>query len=387
LAAHIDVYRPCFERQFRICISGAKILRAAWEKILDRNRLTLCRTSGIYKNKTGTYQSENTVMNARVMARETVADLRRIIARIEGRLPATLQAVPTPSTAAVPGEVLEDDDGKVYGLVLRRAGHVALPGRGVSEKTVPDRIRTGAEAFDEACGGGLPLGALGEIHVIETRNAGAAAGFALGLARCAAGGGTVIWIGMRDAFDEAGFPHAPGIAETFGIAPHDLYLCTVPRAADALWVAEEAAGLKHGGCVIAEMRGEPKALGLTATRRLHRRAVLGARPVFLLRQVSCPSPTAAPWRIIAAPAPSAERALAGGTLPGSLGAPRFYVALDKAPGARGGQFTVEWNRDDQCFRQVSPAHNGAVLPASFDRPDKEAAPRQVVAFETRRRAG
>ncbi len=331
-------------------------------------------------------------MNARVMARETVADLRRIIARIEGRLPATLQAVPVPSPAPVPGGMLEDDGGKVQGLVLRRAGIVSPPGRGVSEKNVPakitqDRIRTGAESFDEACGGGLPLGALGEIHVAGTRDAGAAAGFALGLARCAAGGGPVIWIGVRDAFDEAGFPHAPGIAEAFGIAPHDLYLCAAPRAADALWIAEEAAGLKHAGCVIAEMRGEPKALGLTATRRLHRRAVLAGRPVFLLRHASAPSPTAAPWRVIAAPAPAAERALAGGTLPGSLGAPRFCLALDKAPGARGGQFTVEWNPDDQCFRQISKAHNGAVLPASCNRPDKEDAPRQVVAFETRRRAG
>jgi protein ImuA len=328
-------------------------------------------------------------MNARVMARETVADLRRIIARIEGTLPTTLQAVPVPAPApaAAPDGSREDGSGKIQDLVLRRSGHVALPGRGASAKIMPGRIRTGAENFDEACGGGLPLGALGEIHTAETRNAAAGAGLALGLARRAARNGPVIWIGVRDAFSEAGFPHAPGIAEAFGIAAHDLYLCAVPRAADALWVAEEAAGLKHAGCVIAEIRGEPKVLGLTATRRLHRRAVIAGCPVFLLRHACDPSPTAAPWRAITEPAPSAERTLAGGTLPGSLGAPRFFITLDKVPSARGGQFTLEWNRDDQCFRQISKAHNGAVLPASFDRPDKEAAPRQVVAFQTRRRAG
>ena len=81
-----------------------------------------------------------------------------------------------------------------------------------------------------------------------------------------------------------------------------------PRLADALWVAEEAAGNKALAAVVLELRGNPARLDLTATRRLHRRAEQAGRPVFLLRQAAFAEPTAAPVRLLVAPAPAGLRA-------------------------------------------------------------------------------
>ena len=165
------------------------------------------------------------------VARGTVFALRREIARIEGRLAERLEA-----------ERPLDASAKAS-LVLRRNGMVSL-----------ELLETGAAAFDAALGGGIPLAALTEIHTLQTRNAGIAAGFALALVSILSKEKTlpVLWIGTSEIFREAGLPYWPGLMNDFGISADQFLVTQAQQLVDALWVAEEAARLGALGCVIVE---------------------------------------------------------------------------------------------------------------------------------------
>jgi protein ImuA len=271
-------------------------------------------------------------MTRGVVARETVFALRREIARIEGVLPERFEASVT------------DDACPANHIVIRRNGE---PGGGP--------LATGAIGLDRALGGGLPRSGLVEIHGAETRDAGAAAGFALSwislLRKESIGSaGPLLWIGTGETLRETGFPHAQGLGSLFGIASQALFFCAPRKIADALWVAEEAAGAAGFCAIILEIRGMmPSAL--TATRRLHMRAREAGRPVFLLRHAGQAEPTAAPLRMIVSPAPSALRRTLAGPLEGSIDRPAFTIAIDKSRAARSGRFTLEWNLDDHAFNE------------------------------------
>lgn len=311
-------------------------------------------------------------MATSAVAREAVFALRREIARIEGTLPERL-GPPACDT-------VEAGDGAEAGVVLRRGG-VAERASGL--------LRTGAEGLDAALGGGLPRAALTEIHGRETRDAGAAAGFALALAALAlketAVKAPLLWVSAGETFSEAGGPYAPGILHRFGIAPEALMVAESGRLEDALWVAEEAAALSALSAVLLEVRGPSRRLDLTATRRLHRRAQAASRPLYLLRHAGLPEPTAAPVRLVVSPAPAGERRTLSGALAGSIGPPAFTVAVSRSRIGIPATFTLEWNRDECAFdeRRSFPGaaqDHGAVVSALGDRahPAREAG--AVLAF-------
>lgn len=296
------------------------------------------------------------------VARETVFALRRQIAKIEGTLPERLE------TAA--------------GMV-RRGGAARNDGR----------LLTGVDRLDAALGGGLPRAALTEIHGAGTRDAGAVSGFMLGLAGLlltplrgtAETAAPVLWIGTAEIFGETGFPYAGGLQAMFGIEPETLLFCEAKKLADALWVAEEAARLKELAAVVIEVRGNPRQLDLTATRRLQARARDCGRPLFLLRQAATPEPTAAPVRLVVEPAASALRETIGGPLAGSIGRPAFTVAISKGSVARSESFTLEWNPDERTFKERWREERRAkdtlpVVPLPRHGADIAAAPGEVVAF-------
>ncbi len=307
-------------------------------------------------------------MATSAVAQEILFSLRRKIARIEGTLPERL--VP-PAGVQPAGET----------MVLRRHGVTVHQ----------DLLRTGAEGLDKALGGGLPKAALTEIHGAQTRDAGAVAGFSLGLAGLLLRNDAqpkfpVLWIGTHEIFREAGFPYAPGLHARFGIAPEDLIIAQAPKLTDAMWIAEEAASLKALSAVILEIRGNPQKLDLVATRRLHHRAQDAGRPVFLLRQAAQAEPTAAPLRLVVSPAPAAPRRTIAGPLPDSIGPPGFTVRIDKSRNALPGQFTLEWNADERSFEERRPdglgsENHGAVVSASFHGTDIAPAPGAVLAFK------
>jgi protein ImuA len=242
----------------------------------------------------------------------------------------------------------------------------------------------------------LPKAALSEIHGLETRDAGAVAGFALSLASLILKekpGLPILWIGTAEIFHEAGFPYARGLGGLFGIAPEQLLFSEAPKLIDALWIAEEAARMTAFAAVILEIRGSPQRLDLTATRRLHARAQNAGRPVLLLRLAGEADPTAAPVRLIVSAAPAAERETVAGPLAGSIGRPAFTVAIGKSRTALPGQFTLEWNPDERVFderwgeerrseerRADRPKNPVAVVSLPRGRKDPAAASGAVVAF-------
>ncbi|MES0095025.1 hypothetical protein [Mesorhizobium sp. M0030] len=316
-------------------------------------------------------------MATSAVARETVFALRRQIAKIEGTLPERLAAPAGEGLRAGPGlDAAPEPDADV--TIIRRGLAVASPDA---------FLATGVERLDAALSGGLPKAALSEIHGLETRNAGAVAGFVLSLVSLILRGQPlpVLWIGTSEIFREAGFPYARGLQGMFGIAPEQLLFSEAPKLTDALWVAEEAAKMTALAAIILEIRGSPQRLDLTATRRLHARAQNAGRPVFLLRQAGEAEPTAAPVRLIVSAAPAASRRTIAGSLAGSIGRPAFTVSIGKSRTALPGQFTLEWNPDEHAFEERKPrekrAENSvAVVPASGGRTDPAPAPGTVVAF-------
>ncbi len=283
-------------------------------------------------------------------ARETLFALRRQIARMEG-LPAERL------------EMASAEDAPGAGVVMREGG-VALR-HGVHAGGV---LATGADAFDTALGGGLPRAALTEIHGAEMRDAGAVAGFALGLAVLALSSGLpLLWIAASDTHREAGAPHAPGLSCRFGIPAERLLFCETARLEDALWVADEAARLSSVGLVLFELRGFARRFDLTATRRLHFRARDAGRPVLLLRHSAPAEATAAPVRLLVSPAAAGLRSTVSGPLVGSIGPPGFSVTLDKSRTGASGRFELEWNAHDRTFRHRRPENPGALVPLPSDR--------------------
>jgi protein ImuA len=290
-------------------------------------------------------------MASSAVARGTIASLRHQIAKIEGRL----------------AERLDEED-----VDLVRHGGVPSDGP----------LLTGAERFDAALGGGLPGTGLTEIHAAATRDAGAAAGFALALARLVleAQPAPLLWIGTSEVFREAGYPYPPGMRFFYGIDPSRLLVAQADKLADALWIAEQAAALDGFSAVLLEMRGMSARLDLTATRRLHRRARDAGHPLFLIRQAAVPEPTAAPFRLIVESAPAALRHVLGKPLARSIGPPAFLVEISKNRTAPPTQFILEWNPHARALQERTAENPVSVVPASEHRASAAAAAGTLLAF-------
>ncbi|MDI6028256.1 hypothetical protein QBK99_18865 [Corticibacterium sp. UT-5YL-CI-8] len=302
-------------------------------------------------------------MATSALAKDIVFALRQQIAKIEGALPERLAA---------------PDKAEESAVIVRR--------HGVAAHTL---LQIGVEEIDAALGGGLEAGALTELHGRETRDAGASAGFVLCLVslwmKAATAAPFILWIGTEEVFREAGFPYGRGILGLFGIPPENLLFAAAPKPSDALWIAEEAAVLSDFAAVIVELRGSPRALDLTATRRLHRRAQKVGRPVFLLRQGAVAEPTAAPVRFVLSASAAGLRETLDGPLPLSIGPPGFEVEISKSRAAASGRFVLEWNADERIFEdrrrgRFAPPDRGALVSLSGGGQAVEEALGAVVAF-------
>jgi protein ImuA len=303
------------------------------------------------------------VLNA--VAQAAVFALRQKIAKIEGALPERLSQSP--------------------------AGEAVLRRKGIAVET-PGLLRTGAIHLDNVLGGGLPEAALTEIHGGEVRDAGAVAAFSLALAGLLLNQGEkkrlpILWIGINQVFAEMGFPYAPGLVSFCGISPEEFLVAPAPKLVDALWIAEEAARLKELSAVFLELQGNPNRVDLTATRRLHRRAQLAGRPVFLLRQAGNAEPTAAPVRLIVRPAPATPRTTLAGPLADSIGRPAFAVKIGKSRTALPREFILEWNPHERAFQERQPENSRPLVSAPFLRPGFSPAPGEIVAFKPSDKAG
>ncbi len=240
-------------------------------------------------------------------------------------------------------------DGRARDLAPMRAGS--------------DRAPLGHPAADRALGGGLARGALHTVMPAAPGDAPAASGFAALAALRLSAGKPIVWIRQDMAVREFGEIHAPGLA-ALGIDPARLMMVAAADARDVLRAAEEVLRCRAAGAAIVEPWGDPKALDLTALRRLVLAAEGSGTAALLLRTGGHGGPDAGVtrWRIAAAPSRS-------GAWPG-LGPPAFAATLERnrLTGGSGepGRWMLEWNHERRLFE---PATNPvAGLPDAPDRP-------------------
>ena len=282
------------------------------------------------------------------MAREAIVRLARRIAEIEGR-----------PDFAPPSDGAPRPPGGPRSETTRPLG---APQRG---GTV---LALGADEVDRVLGGGLRRDALHEIRAGTTREASATTGFVTALlARLAAWDDRPILLVLEEAaLREGGHPYGPGL-DQFGLALPRLVIVEARRPEETLWVFEEGLRCVGLAAVLCELRGHPKALDLTASRRLALRARDSGVTGLLLRQAAAPEPGAAQTRWRVAPRPA-------GTLddfPEGIGRPAWRLDLERNRAGRTGSFDLEWDHGACSFAPAG--RDAAALPVvgpalAVDRP-------------------
>ncbi len=302
-------------------------------------------------------------MTATAAARAELCRLRRDIARIEGRLAEADRLVLDSPAPPSGGKAAVD---------AASAGFRPRERRG--------RLSLGIPRLDDILGGGLPLAALNEIRVGQSRDGGVAAAFVVALlARLAEAGGmpSAVWISEADARREAGGLHAPGLL-ALGLDPGRIVEVAARDEGEALWAFEAALACRSLGAAVCEMRRV--SLDLTATRRCAMRAREAGVTGFLLRLGSEPEPSAAELRFALGPAPAGRI----GHRADGVGRMAWRLALEKNRGGRTGVFTVEWNAHERCFAERTgrewDAHPQPLPAAAAHRPAHQAAAGAVVRF-------
>jgi len=259
------------------------------------------------------------------MAQAELSRLRRNIARIEGRL-AEEDRLPDP--------------------VIPQPEDMNPAGNPQRKRKFFGRLPFGIPPLDDILGGGLPLSALTEIRVRESRDGGAASGFALALAARlieVSGHSSIVWIEEKDACRETGALYAPGLA-ALGLDPACVVEVTAQTEKEALWAFEAALSCRGVSVAVCEIR--QASLDLSATRRCAFRARGSGVTGLLLRLGNeWAEPSAAEVRFGIAPAPARD---IGGFAEG-VGRMAWRVALEKNRLGPTGVFTVEWNTNERNF--------------------------------------
>ena len=225
-------------------------------------------------------------------------------------------------------------------------------------------FETGHGPLDVALGGGLACGRLHELFAASADDAASAAGFAAMLAlRAMPPGRALLWLRTDSAERRSGHFHAHGLAELGG-DPDAVLLGLAPDDVALLRCAADAARCAGLGVVVAECWGRPRALDLTASRRLALAAEKSGVTLLLLRIDAEATPSAADtrWRVAAAPSQALEANAPG---PAAL----EVELLRRRAGPAGLRWRVEWDRDQRIFRRIrEPALSGAVVSLPSNRP-------------------
>lgn len=240
---------------------------------------------------------------------------------------------------------------------LRKA-IVRIEDRQTAALASPGPASLGHAPIDAAIGGGLARGRLHELFAATPEDGGSAAGFAAMLARLVApGDAPLVWLRQQDAERQGGQLHAPGLAE-IGIDPARLLLILLPDPVALLRAAADVVRCTELGAAVIELWRNPRALDLTASRRLALAAEASGVTTLLLRVEAEPAPSAAQtrWSIAAAPSLALDA--------DAPGLPAFDVQLLRQRGRPdGGRWLLEWDRDRACFREA-PLPGAVVSPAA-----------------------
>ena len=216
----------------------------------------------------------------------------------------------------------------------------------------------GHKGLDRALDDGLARGRLHEIFAAETADASSAAGFAAMLAlRARKPGSAIMWLRTEGAERRSGRFYAPGFAD-LGVDPNDLIIGVVKDDVALLRSATDALRSAGLGAVVIECWSSPRALDLTASRRMALAVEKSGVTALLLRAEAVPAPSAAEtrWSVRSAASLSLEANAPGhATLEIEL--------LRRRAGPAGMRWRVEWDRDEHVFRE--PAENRRYLALWF----------------------
>lgn len=221
---------------------------------------------------------------------------------------------------------------------------------GVQAVESADLASLGHAGIDARLEGGLARGQLHEVIAGEADDASSAAGFASMLARrVVPEKAAIIWLREGEAQRGGGGLYAPGLVD-LGIDPTRLVIGVLPDALSLLRVAAEVVRCPDVGVAVIELWKSPRALDLTATRRLAVAAESSGVTALLLRVAAEEAPSAAHtrWRVRSAAALPLEADAPGHTA--------LEVELVRQRGGRaGGRWILEWDRDQAIFRDQSGA--------------------------------
>ena len=230
----------------------------------------------------------------------------------------------------------------------------------------PALASLGLADVDAALGGGLARGRLHELFAAEREDASGAAGFATMLAcLMLPAGAPVLWLRQEEAERQDGRLHAPGLAE-IGLDPARLVLAVLPDPVTLLRCAADVVRCAEVGAVVIELWRNPRALDLTASRRLAVAAEASGVTALMLRAQAEPSPSAAQtrWSVRAAASTALEAQAPGHTV--------LDIELLRQRGRpSGGRWLLEWDREESRFTE--PAASGAVAAAAERGPADSAA--------------
>ena len=251
-------------------------------------------------------------------------------------------------------------------LRARLARILATSGvRTAEDDGAPSHFTFGIDRIDAALRGnagidGLPRAALHELHAASKDDRTSTAAMALLLAqRCRnldQEQRPILWISESGEARRQGRLYPPGLAE-LGIDPNSILHVDAPDSIAALRAAADGVRSSAMAAVIIELSGKrPKGLDLTATRRLSLSAQKSGVLSLVLRSGSDPDnplPTAAfsRWQVTTAPSTALEANAPGHST--------FDINLLRhRSGLYGLSARLEWNRDQQIFRE-QPEDKGA----------------------------
>jgi protein ImuA len=216
---------------------------------------------------------------------------------------------------------------------------------------------------DAVIGGGLRIGALHEVYASDPVHVAPACAFAAGLALRLGGEKILVWVATDFASLEFGAPNANGFLE-FGLDPNHLILLRMSNGEDALRAATDILACNGVGALVIEISRAPKALDLTASRRLSLAAAQKGVSAILLRLGAEPQASAAEtrWLVHAATSPPPRE--------DDWGIPRFNVQLLRNRHGDLGNWEMEWDCGNGLFKQPdntnSAPHHGDLVAAPFD---------------------
>ncbi|MFK8032731.1 MAG: ImuA family protein [Hyphomicrobiales bacterium] len=262
-----------------------------------------------------------------------------------------------------------------------------------ASRLLPESQTASDEELTPIIENGLEPGVLHELRCRQSRDSGALAGFAFGLLSRMTLRKTkpVLWISapFADTSNMTLFPQ--GLAN-WGFDPARLVLVQPLTFMQALWAADEAAKCTDLAAIVLHIEGHPKALDMTATRRLSLRASESGTTSLILRQSGEEEATAAATRWCIAPHPShAFRSKPVGAAGQDVGFSAVFSHLERNRQGATSSAPLIWNHQIRGFRHVANQDTDTTQPPSavpqhsppgaLNRQDKSSIMGQVMAFQ------